>query len=159
LGKIGTAIAMFFTLGGLGIWALVDFIMAVTGTMADAEGRLIKNWDPSGSEQKTALPMAAGILSIVAGALSLISGITAVAAVAIQDLDIIATNILFGLGLTGIPSIIFGIIAIIGGYFALQRRVWVMALIGAIFALLSTWPLGLPAVIFTAVSNGEFEQS
>ena len=44
LGKIGTAIAMLFTLGGLGIWALVDFIMAVAGAMKDKEGKVIKNW-------------------------------------------------------------------------------------------------------------------
>ena len=44
LGKIGTAIAMLFTLGGLGIWALIDFIYAVSGNMRDKEGKLIKNW-------------------------------------------------------------------------------------------------------------------
>jgi len=44
LGKIGTAIAMFFTLGGLGIWSLIDFIYAVSGNMRDKEGKLIKNW-------------------------------------------------------------------------------------------------------------------
>ena len=44
LGKIGTAILMLITLGGLGIWALVDFIMAVAGVMKDKEGRPIKNW-------------------------------------------------------------------------------------------------------------------
>ena len=44
LGKIGTAIAMIFTLGGLGIWALVDFIMVVAGVMKDKEGKVIKNW-------------------------------------------------------------------------------------------------------------------
>ncbi len=44
LGKIGTAIAMFLTLGGLGIWSLVDFIMAVSGVMRDREGKLIKGW-------------------------------------------------------------------------------------------------------------------
>ena len=44
LGKIGTAILMLITLGGLGIWALVDFIMAVAGVMKDKESRLIKNW-------------------------------------------------------------------------------------------------------------------
>jgi len=44
LGKTGTAIAMLLTLGGLGIWALIDFIMAVAGTMKDKEGRPIKNW-------------------------------------------------------------------------------------------------------------------
>ncbi|MFH1775318.1 MAG: TM2 domain-containing protein [Chloroflexota bacterium] len=45
LGKIGTAIAMLLTGGGFGIWAMVDFIFAVCGTMKDKEGRLIKNWD------------------------------------------------------------------------------------------------------------------
>ncbi|MCX8126353.1 MAG: TM2 domain-containing protein [Dehalococcoidia bacterium] len=44
LGKIGTALAMLFTLGGLGIWALVDFIFAVSGIMKDKEGKIIKNW-------------------------------------------------------------------------------------------------------------------
>jgi hypothetical protein len=44
LGKIGTAIAMLFTLGGLGIWALIDFIIAVSGNMKDKEGKPIKNW-------------------------------------------------------------------------------------------------------------------
>ncbi len=44
LGKIGTAIAMFFTMGGLGIWSLIDFIYAVSGNMKDKEGKLIKNW-------------------------------------------------------------------------------------------------------------------
>jgi len=45
LGKIGTGIAMLLTLGGLGIWALVDFIFAVAGIMKDKEGRIIKNWE------------------------------------------------------------------------------------------------------------------
>ena len=44
LGKIGTAILMILTVGGLGIWCLVDFIMAVAGVMKDKEGKLIKNW-------------------------------------------------------------------------------------------------------------------
>ena len=44
LGKIGTGIAMLLTLGGLGIWSLIDFIFAVAGKMKDKEGRLIKNW-------------------------------------------------------------------------------------------------------------------
>lgn len=44
LGKIGTGILMLLTFGGLGIWAIVDFIIAVTGNMKDKDGRLIKNW-------------------------------------------------------------------------------------------------------------------
>jgi hypothetical protein len=44
LEKYGTAILMLFTLGGLGIWALIDFIIAVTGNMKDKDGKLIKTW-------------------------------------------------------------------------------------------------------------------
>ena len=44
LGKIGTGILMLITLGGLGIWALIDFIFAVSGNMKDKDGKLIKNW-------------------------------------------------------------------------------------------------------------------
>ncbi len=44
LGKIITGIIMLITAGALGIWTLIDFIMAVAGVMKDKEGRLIKNW-------------------------------------------------------------------------------------------------------------------
>lgn len=44
LGKIITGILMLLTGGGLGIWYLIDFIMAVSGTMKDKEGKFIKNW-------------------------------------------------------------------------------------------------------------------
>ncbi|MCK4368356.1 MAG: TM2 domain-containing protein [Dehalococcoidales bacterium] len=44
LGKIGTGILMLITLGGLGIWTLIDLIMAAAGVMKDKEGKLIKNW-------------------------------------------------------------------------------------------------------------------
>ncbi len=35
---------MLITLGGLGIWAFIDFILAVSGIMKDKEGNPIKNW-------------------------------------------------------------------------------------------------------------------
>jgi TM2 domain-containing membrane protein YozV len=44
LGKIGTGILMLLTLGGLGIWTLIDFIFAVAGAMKDKDGKTIKNW-------------------------------------------------------------------------------------------------------------------
>ena len=43
VGKIGTGILQLFTLGGLGIWALVDFIMIVTGNFKDKQGMAIKS--------------------------------------------------------------------------------------------------------------------
>ncbi len=44
LGKIGTGILMLITAGGLGIWALIDFVMAVAGIMKDKDGLYIKDW-------------------------------------------------------------------------------------------------------------------
>lgn len=42
VGKIGTGILQLLTLGGLGIWALIDFIMIVVGSFRDSDGRVIK---------------------------------------------------------------------------------------------------------------------
>lgn len=42
VGKIGTGILMIITLGGLGIWALIDFIMIIIGKFKDKEGNEIK---------------------------------------------------------------------------------------------------------------------
>ena len=39
VGKVGTGILMIITLGGLGIWALVDLIMIITGSFKDKENR------------------------------------------------------------------------------------------------------------------------
>lgn len=42
VGKIGTGVLMLFTLGGLGIWTLIDLIVIVCGNFKDKNGLLIK---------------------------------------------------------------------------------------------------------------------
>lgn len=42
VGKIGTGILQLLTLGGLGIWALIDFIIIVTGSFKDKHDLPIK---------------------------------------------------------------------------------------------------------------------
>lgn len=42
VGKIGTGIAQLLTLGGLGIWSLIDIIMIATGNFTDGDGNKIK---------------------------------------------------------------------------------------------------------------------
>ena len=39
VGKVGTGILSLVTLGGLGIWALIDLIMIITGSFKDNEDR------------------------------------------------------------------------------------------------------------------------
>lgn len=38
LGKIGTGILMLITLGGLGIWTIIDFVRLVVGSLGDKDG-------------------------------------------------------------------------------------------------------------------------
>ncbi len=44
VGKIGTAILMIVTLGGLGIWALIDFIVIIIGKFKDKQGNTLTEW-------------------------------------------------------------------------------------------------------------------
>jgi hypothetical protein len=104
--------------------------------------------------ERTWKPTTAGILSIIAGSIAVIVGIV---------VGILGSLIggFFGLpwpGLFGIPSLIFGILAIVGGIYALRRQVWGLALTGSICALIGPWAiLGLLAIIFVSLGKGEFE--
>ena len=39
LGYTGLGVAKLLTLGGCGVWALIDFILILTGSLKDAQGR------------------------------------------------------------------------------------------------------------------------
>ena len=41
VGKIGTGVLMLITLGGLGVWFLVDLILVVTGQFTNKDGQKI----------------------------------------------------------------------------------------------------------------------
>ncbi len=43
VGKIGTGILQLITLGGCGVWTLIDLIMIITGNFKDNEGNVIKS--------------------------------------------------------------------------------------------------------------------
>ena len=44
LGKIGTGILKLITVGGLGIWYLIDLIIVLAGTQTDSQGRPLEGY-------------------------------------------------------------------------------------------------------------------
>ena len=115
--------------------------------------------------EKTWKPTAAGILTIIAGILGLLIGILLAVGLGIAGTIIGMIPGFPGvglLGLIGIPGIILSIVAIVGGIYALRRKLWGLALAGAICALLFTlpflgWILAILAIIFVSLGKGEFE--
>ena len=110
--------------------------------------------------ERTWKPTTAGILTIVAGVFNLIAGIT-LACVGTDCLGPLTGFTVAGVmwfGVIGTPLIIIGIVAIVGGIFALRRRIWGLALAGAICALFPPpiIALGLLSIIFLALSKEEF---
>ena len=49
VGKAGTGLLMLVTLGGLGIWVLIDTILILIGRFTDSDGRLLFRWFEPGS--------------------------------------------------------------------------------------------------------------
>lgn len=127
--------------------------------------------------EKTWKPVAGGICSIVGGALAILGGV----AFGLFGFWLTGMHGLWGSGmwgpgmwgpgmmmpwggggllsLFGLPAILLGVVAVIGGVFALKRRHWGLALAGAICAVLTPMSLvlGAVAVVFIALARGEFE--
>jgi hypothetical protein len=101
--------------------------------------------------EKTWKPTTAGILSIIAGASNLIVGLPlAVVGVA---------AFLFGFAaIAAVPFLVLGVIAIIGGIYALRRQAWGLALAGSICSIISLgFILGILATIFVSLGKTEFK--
>ena len=113
--------------------------------------------------------LVAGVLGIIAGILCLITG----AALIGLGLTVGGTEncyyywgdyycestdeILWFLVGPGIGLLLLAILSIIGSSIALTKRHFPIAVMGSVFALLSFWPLGLPALILMAMSKEDFE--
>ncbi len=124
----------------------------------------------SNGDSRDGLLTAGGILSIIGGTLEVIGGV-------IMVVLTIGTRILLRLALlpftpgdwlehvitvapiwliiVGVPILVLGIIAIIGGVSAIRRKSFGLSLAGAICALPSNI-LGILAIIFVSLSKREF---
>lgn len=72
LGKWWTGILKLVTLGGFGIWALIDLILIMSGSMRDAQGREMVQF----SEYKTFAYKTILYFAIALGVLTLVTGIS-----------------------------------------------------------------------------------
>ncbi len=115
---------------------------------------------------KTWKPMAAGILNLTVGTFDLLGTMSLIIAVfAVGTADLFLEQDIYPMTMSFIDAILIvmtiylavvGILAIIGGIYALQRRKWGLALTGSIAATLSCGVLGIASVVFMAISKDEF---
>ena len=111
---------------------------------------------------KTWKSLVAGILDIVAGVFGLISGLGLILGGAVMRAGMAGMGEIPGfmpglLAGMAIPLVIIAILAIVGGVYALKRKIWGLALAGSIAAFFPSWPLGIAAIVFTILSKNEFE--
>jgi len=113
---------------------------------------------------RTGVPVAAGVLLIIAGVLGLVG--LALSFILVGGLfsflpfvgGILGTLFL----ICGIIVSVFSIFALVGGIMALRRRMWGLALTGSILGLFALGPWGiasilsLVALILVVVSHDEF---
>ncbi len=120
------------------------------------------------------MPVVAGILDIVSGALGVVMGLFMAlnlhVARAIQAAPWFSPHggtlpqmppIFFpGIGLAmGIALIVLGVLAIIGGIFALRTKAWGLALAGAIAGVITGRLMGIVALIFIVLGRKDFQKA
>jgi len=76
LGKFGTAIAKLLTLGGLGVWVLVDLLLVLTGSQRDRDGRELEGYQ---EHKRTAWIVTGALvgLSVLSGIVSSVASLLA----------------------------------------------------------------------------------
>ena len=113
--------------------------------------------DDSNRQSYPWMPVAGGILCIISGALGLLSRLALLLLSSLLALHISGPafrilSIIFSF------SVVFDILAIVGGVFALRRRNWGLSLAGAISTLLAgSWLFGSLSIVFISLSRKEFK--
>ena len=122
------------------------------------------------TKQKTWKPTVAGILNIIVGSVRLLGVFGVTIAIIVLKTALYWWNLIkrdvYPMTLEFIVSILIvvavflavaGILSLLGGISALQRKRWGLALAGSIASVFGPVVLGIPALIFTAISKDEFD--
>ena len=119
--------------------------------------------------QQTWKPMVAGILNIIAGALSLIGFFGVVIAIVAVGSGPFIWGSFPGFGpltvgfvqailaIVAVLLIVMGVLPLLGGIYAVQRKKWGLALAGAIVAIIGSALFGIASTVLLALSRDEFE--
>ena len=115
-------------------------------------------------------PIVAGILDIIVGVLNVIGMFAVIMFIAAASGGLLALGRMADLipvwisnvaqGIVVIITMVLGIIGIlplIGGIHAVQRKNWRLSLLGSIIAILTAAPFGITASILLSLSKDEFE--
>ena len=102
--------------------------------------------------KKSWMPTVAGVLMLIAGILGVIRGLGAM----FGGLFAGGFFRFIGFEFLGWLQVILAIVVIIAGIVAMQRKMWWLALIGAVLAAIHFWLLGILSIIFVALSRKEF---
>ena len=123
------------------------------------------------------MPVVAGLLNIVSGALGVVVGLCmslrGLAFTAAQTAQGVAPRVphagayphmphLFfpGMGIAfGIALLIIGVLAILGGVYALRLKAWGLALAGSIASVITGPDIGLLALIFIVLGREDFRKA
>jgi len=117
------------------------------------EGNMDRSW----------MPTTSGIINIVLGSAAiilflvlLIIGIAGSAAMGFASADLPAFIPALVFTIFGFVFLALGIVAIIGGVYALKKKKWGMALAGSIVSVFICWPFAAAALVFIIMSQKEF---
>ncbi|MBN2323185.1 MAG: hypothetical protein JXQ30_05580 [Spirochaetes bacterium] len=106
----------------------------------------------------------AGILNIVSGCLSLLGFLVLLAgivitsnALGIPGVDAVPDFVSLILTIIAIPTLGIGVVSLVGGIFALQKKSWGLLLAGSIASVISFFVLGVLAIVFTVIAKDEFD--
>lgn len=121
------------------------------------------------TQENAWMPTVAGILDIIAG-ISAVGGSLPVGLIALgmsrfalparPVAEDYPSGLLAGFFLfLAVGLFLAGVVSIAGGLHALRRRKRFWALAGSIAAVFGFFPLGIPAVILTVMSEGQFADS
>jgi hypothetical protein len=112
------------------------------------------------AKNSTWMPLTAGILDIICGAWGLFFSLMLMF---VGRIIVALAKLPPAVGpffvLVAIPVALLAILAIVGGVYALKRKIWGLALAGSIGALFSPyfWLLAITAIVLTAMSKKEFD--